>query len=110
MQAWKLLDHRGIGWMSWLACTGSKRAWLKMNVPALTSGNTQNFLTFSPYDNRCFRHTTSTESTVRRSDDNMLTDVNEKFDLFRWSEIRNWHCAYEHPNRTTLNPYDRYHV
>jgi hypothetical protein len=76
----------------------SERAWLKVNVPALTAGNTQNLLTLRTNDNCRFRSATTTKNPVRSSADNMLTESNEKLDLFRWREICNWHSIDENPN------------
>ena len=53
--------------------TDSERAWLKVNIPALTAGNTQNLLTLRTNDNCCFRSATTTKSAGRNSADNVLT-------------------------------------
>jgi hypothetical protein len=73
-------------------------AWLKVNVPALTAGNTQNLLMLRTNDNRCFRSSTTTKTVSRSRADNVLTEGNEKFDLLRWCEIGNRHGIYEDPN------------
>ena len=76
----------------------SEGARLKMNIPALTAGNTQNLLTLRTYDNCRFRSATTTKATDRSSRDDVLTEGNEKLDLFRWCEIGNWHGTDENPN------------
>jgi hypothetical protein len=59
----------------------SERTWLKVNVAALTAGDTQN-LSLRTNDDCCFRSATTTKSVSRSSADNVLTEGNEKFDLF----------------------------
>ena len=85
-----------------IAATDSERAWLKVNIPALTAGNTQNLLTFRTNDNCCFRRATTTKSARWSSANNVLTKSNEKLDLFRWAYICNWNRIYENPNCASL--------
>ncbi|MGZ9157156.1 MAG: hypothetical protein ACXW6J_28045, partial [Candidatus Binatia bacterium] len=60
----------------------SEGAWLKMNIPALAAGNTQNLLTLRPYDDRRFRNASATKAADRSSGYNMLAKGNENLDLF----------------------------
>ena len=49
----------------------SERAWLQVNISALTAGNPQNLLLLGTYDNRRFGSAT-TANAVRSSTDNVL--------------------------------------
>jgi hypothetical protein len=60
----------------------SEGAWLKMNIPALTAGNTQYLLTLRTYDDRRLRNASTTKAADRSSRYNMLTQRNENLDLF----------------------------
>jgi hypothetical protein len=59
-----------------------ERAWLKVNVPALTAGNAQNLLTFRANHNCGFSSPTATKKFSRCGANNVLAERNENLDLF----------------------------
>ena len=75
--------------------TGSERTRLKVNISALTAGDTENLLTLGTNNNCRFRSPTTAKNLGWCSADNMLAKRNEKLDLFRWCEIGNWHRIYK---------------
>src|SRR5439155_1157602 len=92
------VNRRDVANKSVLRAQDLERTWLKVDVPALPAGNPQNLLTLRINDDGGFRSATTTKNAVRSSSDNVLTESNEKLDLFRWCEICNRHSIYENPN------------
>lgn len=78
--------------------TASERAGLKVKIPALAARDAKNLLTLGANDNGRFRSAAAAKNAVRSRSDHVLAEGNEKFDFFRWREIRNRHGINEHSN------------
>jgi hypothetical protein len=76
----------------------SESAWLEVNIPALTTGNAENFLTLRSNNHRCFKSATATKDAARGDADHVLAEGNKKLDFLRWREICNRHGVYENAN------------